>query len=134
MSEKDKAVWGRVVALHAKVEHRLAKALQGKHGIGLSDYRALSLLAVAKGGELRMQGLADAIGLNQSSVTRLVARLEDAGLTQRDICADDRRGIYSVITELGRERQAAAEPTYVEVLTAALEEGDFELVELLRRG
>jgi len=134
MSEKDKAVWGRVVALHAKVEHRLTKALQGRHGIGLSDYRALSLLAVAEHGELRMQGLADAIGLNQSSVTRLVARLEDAGLTQRDICEDDRRGIYSVITDLGRERQAAAEPTYLEVLTAALDEGDGELVELLRSG
>ncbi|WP_374066513.1 MarR family transcriptional regulator [Actinokineospora auranticolor] len=51
-----------------------------------------------------MQDLAEAIGLNQSSVSRLVTRLEQAGLTDRVLCADDRRGIHPMITEHWRER------------------------------
>ncbi|RJL34301.1 MarR family winged helix-turn-helix transcriptional regulator [Bailinhaonella thermotolerans] len=113
-------VWDHVVALHARVEHDLAKALQRQHGIGLSEFRALCRLSAAEDGELRMQELADSIGLNQSSVTRLVARLESAGLTRRDLCPLDRRGVYTVLTPEGRARQAAAAPTYAETLEAAL--------------
>ncbi|NYI04724.1 MarR family winged helix-turn-helix transcriptional regulator [Allostreptomyces psammosilenae] len=114
-------LWDRVVTLHAHVEHRLADALQRGHGLGLSEYRALGhLVPFAKG--LRMQELADRIGLNQSSVTRLVARLNAAGFTYRDLCPDDRRGVYTVITEDGRARHAQARDTYRETLAAALDE------------
>ncbi|MBO0840271.1 MAG: MarR family transcriptional regulator [Sciscionella sp.] len=131
----DSLMWGGVLALHTRIEQELAKRLQREHGLGLSDYRALSMLAAAKDGELRMQNLAESIGLNQSSVTRLVARLEHAGLTRRDICANDRRGIYSVITERGRERQAAAEPSYLAALGATLDAAadDDELAGLVRK-
>jgi DNA-binding MarR family transcriptional regulator len=113
--------WDRLGALHTRVEQELAKALQQHHGIGLSEYRALTRLAAADDGELRMQELADLIGLNQSSVSRLAARLESSGLTRRDLCPDDRRGVYSVITDEGRDAQKAARPTYDGALHAALE-------------
>ncbi|MFS2293967.1 DNA-binding MarR family transcriptional regulator [Actinomadura hallensis] len=117
----DGALWDGVVTLHGRVENRLAKAIQRRHGIGLSEYRALCRLARAEDGELRMQELADLIGLNQSSVSRLVARLEAAGLTRRDMCPKDRRGVYTVITDEGRAVQAKAAPTYAETLTEALD-------------
>ncbi|GAA0651989.1 MarR family transcriptional regulator [Kutzneria viridogrisea] len=117
----DELGWSRVVTLHGRVEQELAKALQRQHGLGLSEYRALAQLAATECGELRIQELADAIGLNQSSVSRLVARLEEAGLTRRDLCANDRRGVYSVITDAGRKRLATAAPVYTEVLTQALD-------------
>nr|WP_202511555.1 MarR family transcriptional regulator [Streptomyces sp. SID3343] len=106
--------------MHARVEHELGKALQRRHGIGLSEYRALSRLAVAPDGELRMQELADSIGLNQSSVSRLAVRLEADGLTRRDLCPKDRRGVYSVITDDGRTRLTEATATYEDALDAAL--------------
>ncbi|GGT69107.1 MarR family winged helix-turn-helix transcriptional regulator [Actinomadura citrea] len=118
----DGALWDGIVVLHGRVEHRLAKALQRRHGIGLSEYRALCHLARAEDGELRMQELADLIGLNQSSVSRLVARLESAGLTRRAMCPKDRRGVYTVITDEGRAVQDKAAPTYTETLTQALDE------------
>lgn len=111
--------WDCLVALHAGIEQRLAHALT-PFGLGLSEYRALTRLAAAPDGELRMQNLAGAIGLNQSSVSRLAARLEQAGLTERAMCATDRRGIYSVITPHGREKQQAAEPAYESTLRSAL--------------
>lgn len=117
----DEQAWGHVLVLHARVEQELAKALQRRHGLGLSEYRALGKLATDPRGELRMQELAEAIGLNQSSVSRMCARLEDAGLTVRDLCEDDRRGVYSVITEAGRKRHAETEPTYRTVLQTALD-------------
>jgi DNA-binding MarR family transcriptional regulator len=121
MTTMDGATWDQVVALHGRVEHELAKTLQRRHGIGLSEYRALCRLAVADDGELRMQELADLIGLNQSSVSRLVARLESSGLTQRAHCPNDRRGVYTVITDEGRAVQEKAAPTYDEALRDALD-------------
>ncbi|MEU8798275.1 MarR family transcriptional regulator [Spirillospora sp. NPDC048819] len=117
----DDLLWDGVVTLHGRVEHQLTKAMQRQHGIGLSEYRALCRLSRADDGELRMQELADLIGLNQSSVSRLVARLEAAGLTRRAMCPKDRRGVYTVITEEGRAVQAKAGPTYTATLTEALD-------------
>ncbi|RFS86872.1 MarR family transcriptional regulator [Actinomadura spongiicola] len=117
----DAMLWDGVVTLHGRVENQLAKALQRRHGIGLSEYRALCRLARADDGELRMQELADLIGLNQSSVSRLVARLESAGFTRRAMCPKDRRGVYTVITDEGRIVQEKAAPTYSETLTEALD-------------
>ncbi|MFI6981303.1 MarR family winged helix-turn-helix transcriptional regulator [Embleya sp. NPDC050154] len=116
----DAKLWEQVVVLHARVEYDLGRTLQRRHGIGLSEYRALSRLSVAPDGELRMQELADSIGLNQSSVSRLAVRLETDGLTRRDLCPKDRRGVYTVITDDGRTRLAQADATYAEALTAAL--------------
>lgn len=118
----DGALWDGVVTLHGRVENRLAKAIQRRHGIGLSEYRALCRLARAEDGELRMQELADLIGLNQSSVTRLVGRLDSAGLARRDLCPDDKRGVYTVLNDEGRARYRSAQATYEKVLTEALDE------------
>ncbi|PWI06953.1 MarR family transcriptional regulator [Streptomyces sp. NWU339] len=125
----DQAVWSRVLALHAHVERELAHALQRQHGIGLSEYRSLEHLQHSDKSELRMQDLADKVGLGQSSVTRLVGRLETAGFAYKDLCPSDKRGVYAVITDEGRERYQAARATYTEVLSSALNTftGDPEL-------
>jgi len=115
----DVAMWNQVLLLHTRIEQELTKAHR-LHGLGLSEYRALSRLAVAEDGELRIQELAGAIGLNQSSVSRLVVRLEEAGLTRRATCDKDRRGVYSVITEPGRARLAVIESLHNEILSRAL--------------
>lgn len=67
-----------------------------------------------------MQELADEIHLSQSALSRLVGRLEDAGLATRAICDYDRRGIFACVTEAGRTAQQEAEPTHREVLTSTL--------------
>ncbi|MFB7667613.1 MarR family winged helix-turn-helix transcriptional regulator [Kitasatospora sp. NPDC056138] len=116
----DHAAWNRVLTLHAHVERELALALQRRHGIGLSEYRSLEHLHHSETSELRMQDLADKVGLGQSSVTRLVGRLETAGFAFKDLCPSDKRGVYAVITDEGRQRYQAARATYAEVLSAAL--------------
>jgi DNA-binding MarR family transcriptional regulator len=119
-ASSDQTLWGKVLTLHTYVERQLTQALQRQHGIGLSEFRALECLARSADGELRMQELADKVGLGQSSVTRLVGRLDTAGFVMRDLCPDDKRGVYAVITDEGRERFAAARGTYGDVLSSAL--------------
>jgi DNA-binding MarR family transcriptional regulator len=119
--EADELAWDALAVLHSRVEQQLAKALQRRHGLGLSDYRALSRLAAADQGGMRIAELAEALGLNESSVSRLADRLEHAGLSERCVCEDDRRGIYAFITEAGQTELAAATPTYRAQLAAALD-------------
>ncbi len=52
---------------------------------------------------MRMGELADNLLLSRGGATRLVARLEEAGLVERVIPPDDRRATYAVITEKGVE-------------------------------
>ena len=118
----DAHTWNRLLLLHAHVESRLATVLQRRHGLGLSEYRALSFLDEAERNELRMTELADRLGLNQSSVTRLVGRLNAAEFTYRDLCPDDKRGAYTVLTDAGRDRYREARTTYDATLSAALDE------------
>ncbi|AXE27990.1 MarR family transcriptional regulator (plasmid) [Streptomyces globosus] len=116
----DQAVWNRVLRVHAHVERELAAALQRRHAIGLSEFRSLEHLHRSETSELRMQDLADKVGLGQSSVTRLVGRLESAGFAFKDLCPSDKRGVYAVITDEGRQRYEAARATYAETLSSAL--------------
>ena len=95
------AAWSQIAAFASSMDASLGKWLMDHHRIGLTDYRALAHLSRASDKELRVNDLAQRIGLNQSSVTRLVSRLEAKNLTYRDTCPDDGRGVYAVITEQG---------------------------------
>ncbi|GAB2522655.1 MarR family winged helix-turn-helix transcriptional regulator [Nocardiopsis aegyptia] len=115
------AEWARIATFASAVDASLGKWLTERYGIGLTEYRAIAHLAQAPDRELRVNDLAQKVGLNQSSVTRLVSRLESKDLTVRDVCPDDGRGVYAVITERGR--------TLLQEVRAPYEE---RLLELLR--
>lgn len=104
--------WFRVTALVAAVDTALGKWLTDTHGIGLADYRAVLHLSRASDRELRLNDLARRVGLNQSSVTRLVERLEGKGLAFRDTCPEDGRGVYAVITDQGMDTVEAVREPY----------------------
>lgn len=115
--------WLKLTQTVANVEAGLAKVLHVQHGLGLSEYRALEILARSPPAfELRMQELAAYLRLNQSSVSRMVERLERCGLTIRDLCPDDKRGVFTVLTEKGRARLEGAQSDYERALDAALKE------------
>ncbi|MFG1943428.1 MarR family winged helix-turn-helix transcriptional regulator [Nonomuraea sp. NPDC048826] len=126
--------WQALRRLEVTVQEALDRALQNEHGLSVSEYTALAALAYSDdGGHLRQQVLADAIPLQQSSVSRLVARLERMSLTERFHCPTDRRGVYTQITDRGREVVTAARTTYVNVLRQTLADisGDRELAALV---
>ncbi|MEU5864844.1 MULTISPECIES: MarR family winged helix-turn-helix transcriptional regulator [unclassified Nonomuraea] len=114
--------WRTLAALHAKIEDRLEKALEKEHGLSVSEYTVLDVLARQDGWHMRMQQLARAVVLSQSATTRLVTRLEKRGLLKRYLCEDDRRGIYSEVTPDGRDLLTRAGPTHDTVLKEVLAE------------
>ncbi|MEV0233298.1 MarR family transcriptional regulator [Nonomuraea sp. NPDC050786] len=114
--------WRTLAALHAKIEDRLEKALQKEHELSVSEYTVLDALARQDGWHMRMQQLARAVVLSQSATTRLVTRLENRGLLRRYLCEDDRRGIYSEVTQAGFELLGRAGPTHDAVLKEVLDE------------
>lgn len=94
-------VWSRVAAFASAVDASLDKWLADTYRVGLTEFRALAFLSQATDKELRVHDLAQRVGLNSSSTTRLVSRLEAKGLVRRDVCQDDGRGVYAVIEERG---------------------------------
>ncbi|EHN09293.1 Transcriptional regulator MarR family [Patulibacter medicamentivorans] len=112
--------WRTLAALHARIEDRLARELESRHDLSVNEYTVLDVLSRQDEHHMRMQQLAGAVVLSQSATTRLVARLEDRGYLARHLCATDRRGIYSELTEAGQALLDAARPTHDAALREAL--------------
>lgn len=100
--------WIRLLRAHATSTRALSAELLNEHGLTINDYEALLRLSRADGGRMRRVDLADSLLLTASGVTRLLDGLEAAGLVERAACASDRRVVYAVLTEQGRERLEAA--------------------------
>ena len=114
--------WRTLAALHGLIEAALEKSLQSEHDLSVVEFTVLDALSRQDGWHMRMQQLARAAALSGSAATRLVNRLEDRGLLTRILCQEDRRGIYTELTDAGRQLLEAARPTHDEVLGRALDE------------
>ncbi|MEV0839532.1 MarR family transcriptional regulator [Actinocatenispora sera] len=95
------SAWAAVAAFASAVDAELDRWLADRYRIGLTDCRALAALSRSADKELRVSELAQQVGLTQSSATRLVSRLEAKKLVRRDVCTDDGRGVYAVLTAQG---------------------------------
>jgi DNA-binding MarR family transcriptional regulator len=111
--------WRTLLEQHARVTCALEKVL-GEHGLGVSEFEVLDELASQRDSSCRMQALSDVVHLSQSALSRVVGRLEDEGLVTREMCQQDRRGIFARLTEQGRARYEAARPAHREVLAENL--------------
>lgn len=107
------AAWRAFLEAHARVSEVLARELREAEGLPLAWYDVLVQLSEADDHELRMQGLADAVLLSKSGLTRLVDRMEEAGLVERRRCPDDRRGTLARMTDAGYERLRETAPTHL---------------------
>jgi DNA-binding MarR family transcriptional regulator len=81
--------------------------LERDAGIPLRWYDVLVHLEETPDG-LRMNELAERILYSKSGFTRVVDRMEDAGLVRRVRPANDRRSIFVVLTDEGREAMEQA--------------------------
>lgn len=116
--------WRTLAALHGMLESALEKALTADHGLSVVEYTVLDALSRQDGWHMRMQQLSRAAALSGSATTRLVTRLEDRGLLTRILCKDDRRGIYTELTDEGRALLEQARPTHDAALEKTLAEAE----------
>jgi DNA-binding MarR family transcriptional regulator len=92
----------------------LEAELLAEQRLSLVSYDVLVQLAEAPGRRLRMAELADRVLLSRSGVTRLVDRLERAGLVCRQRVSGDGRGVIAELTPAGLDRLRIASVTHLD--------------------
>ena len=105
--------WPLFLRTYAVLLDRLEHELQTERDMPLTWFDVLAQLESAPEGRMKMRELADSVLLSKSGVTRLVDRMERAGLIERAPCETDRRIVYATITTEGRKRFATAAPVAV---------------------
>ncbi len=97
-------LFGLLAETNARLSRDLATALEAECGLPLAWFDVLLRLRRAEEGRLKMSQMADAIVHSTGGTTRLVDRLEEAGLVVRQNCPNDRRAVYVAITPAGDAR------------------------------
>jgi DNA-binding MarR family transcriptional regulator len=104
--------WHGLLGVQGALVRDLEARLEAAEGLSLWDLKALRALAAADDECRRMTDLARAIGYTPSGLTRLVERLERAGLIARSPCSADGRSMIASLTAEGRVRMRHAERTH----------------------
>lgn len=108
--------------------------------LAVNEYDVLFTLSRCPSGWLRLNELNDNVLLSQSSLSRLVERLEKRGLVERMAAPDDGRGVLLKLTdegaalqkEIGREHVRDIAELVGPALTAAEQRELLRLTEKLR--
>ncbi|WP_028563003.1 MarR family winged helix-turn-helix transcriptional regulator [Paenibacillus pinihumi] len=118
--------WLSLTHIYSGINEKLEQALQLQYGLSLKEFYVLFFISRSEEKKLRLQQLEDMVSLSQSAISRLVVRLEaqNCGALQRHVCEDDRRGVYTRITEVGENKLQRALETFNEVLQLELQGND----------
>jgi DNA-binding MarR family transcriptional regulator len=105
--------WYCLAKMNARLTERIADEMERRTGIPAAWCEVLANL---KEGPRRMNELADDLILSRGGATRLIARMEEAGLVERQIPPTDRRATFAVMTDAGREAVERTMPIHLEVV------------------
>jgi len=113
------SAWRGVLNTHAAVVGAVEQALADADLPPLAWYDVLWAIRSAPRRRIRMAELASSLSVSRGGLTKLADRLEDAGLMRREAAADDRRGLYAVVTPAGEKMLRRMWPVYAKVLRDA---------------
>jgi DNA-binding MarR family transcriptional regulator len=121
-----------LVRLEIVLWERIDIRLRQEHDLTLAFFESLFFIAGSSDGSLRVGDLAQAMGITVGGCSKLVDRLEAAGLIRRESAADDRRASCIALTSTGQVKLADASKTYAaemaNVLDATLSPDEQHLV------
>lgn len=104
----DQEAWGGFLSTYARINRLVEEDLQNHSHLTHVEFEVLLRLSWNENHRMRIQDLAAQSILTRSGISRVVERLEKAGLVTREEAEEDRRGAYAVLTEAGAERFRAA--------------------------
>ena len=116
LSDKRHRSWITLLVAHARATERVGRRVEGEGGLPLDWYHVLVALEHAPEGRLRMGELGEHVMLSRSGLTRLVDRIEEAGLVERHLCPHDRRAFETILTAKGREAREKSWPIYARAI------------------
>ena len=110
------SAWRALLNAHSAVIARVEEALASAELPPLAWYDVLWAVRRAPGKQVRMAELAEGLTLSRGGITKLVDRLQSAGLLRRERAEDDGRGFYAVLTDDGEQMLRRMWPVYARVL------------------
>jgi DNA-binding MarR family transcriptional regulator len=115
-SDEKVALFGLLLETNARLSKDLGTALEATCELPLAWFEVLMQLREAPESRLKMSQMAEAIFHSSGGTTRLVDRLEEAGLVTREHCPSDRRAVYVAITEAGHAKLDEALAVHLDYL------------------
>ena len=91
---------------------RINARLRQEHNLSLAFFESLYFIGRSPDSSLRVGDLARALRITVGATSKLVDRIEAAGLIRRELDADDRRASRVALTDAGRRKLADASATY----------------------
>ena len=107
-SKLEQDAWGGFLNAYACINRLVEADLQEHSRLTHVEFEVLLRLTWEPTHRLRIQDLAAQSLLTRSGVSRVVERLEKAGLVTREEAAEDRRGAYAILTDAGVQRLRSA--------------------------
>src|SRR6478752_10774537 len=109
----EQAAWRAWLDMYRLLLPALDRQLQSESRANFTDFEVLVHLSEAPGRRLRMSELADRTLSTRSAITRTVDRLVAREWLRRVRSADDQRGFYAELTDLGADVLAEIAPGHV---------------------
>jgi len=101
-----------LIRLEIALWDRIDARLQESHELPLAFFESLLFISRAPRGSMRVGDLAQALRVTVGGTSKLVDRIERAGLIAREPDPDDRRASRVVLTTVGKRKLTAALKTY----------------------
>lgn len=120
------------------VAHQLKKAADRRvlSSTGLTTAQ-IGVMAIIKAqGKTNQRLISQKMGLNESAVTALIAKLKAMDLIKRERSQEDKRAFEIALTQQGRERLASSAEPFQEInrkISNALSDQDIELLDGILR-
>jgi DNA-binding MarR family transcriptional regulator len=111
-------LWQSFLAVHRRIVEQLADEMLTEHQLPLEWFDVLVHLADLPGMRARQKDLRDRMLLSESGVSRLLVRMEKAGVITRSAAGDDRRGMEIAVTEAGRAALLAAIDSHLRLVAS----------------
>ena len=103
-SQLEQSAWSGFLSTYSRLNRLIEADLQESANISHVEFEILLRLSWQPNQRLRIQDLTAQSILSQSGTSRLIERLEKAGLVRRESASEDHRGAYAVLTTAGAER------------------------------
>jgi DNA-binding MarR family transcriptional regulator len=113
LNEAEHTAWMELLRVFVSIPAALEGQMRRDSGLGVYEYRILSVLAEQRSRTMGLKQLAAVTDGSLSRLSHAVTRLEKSGYVRRQVNSDDGRLTDAILTDAGRTKVVAAAPGHV---------------------